>query len=120
MAWTRGPKDDFDRMAKVTGDLSWSFESMLPYLKKTEHWSTPQDTHDTKDQFNPSFHGSTGNIRITPPNHPTSIDERVIKTLGTVPGFDYVQDINSGNPLGFGWLQSTTGGGVRTSAATGY
>ena len=30
MVWTRGPASDFDRLAQVTGDPGWSWESMLP------------------------------------------------------------------------------------------
>ena len=34
MNYVRGPRDDYDNMARVTNDQSWSFESMLYYLKK--------------------------------------------------------------------------------------
>jgi choline dehydrogenase-like flavoprotein len=34
MAYTRGSKEDFDRIAKVSGDQGWSWNSLLPYMKK--------------------------------------------------------------------------------------
>lgn len=120
MVYTRGPADDYERMSKITGDPSWSFKNIFPYIKKHEKWTLPQDGHDTQGQFNPLVHGYNGKVKISLPNYPTAIDNRVINALGTVPGFDYVEDMNSGNPLGVGWAQSAIGGGVRSSAATAY
>lgn len=35
--WTRGPADDYDRLAKLTGDPGWSWDNLLPYFKKVYH-----------------------------------------------------------------------------------
>jgi choline dehydrogenase-like flavoprotein len=34
MAFTRGSSDEYDRMAKVTGESNWSWRQMVPYLMK--------------------------------------------------------------------------------------
>ncbi|KAJ7936736.1 glucose-methanol-choline oxidoreductase, partial [Mycena leptocephala] len=34
MVCTRGSKEDFDRIAKVSEDQGWSWNSLLPYMKK--------------------------------------------------------------------------------------
>jgi choline dehydrogenase len=34
MVYTRGSKEDFDRWAKVTGDDGWSWDNLVPYMKK--------------------------------------------------------------------------------------
>lgn len=39
MAYMRGNPNDFDNWAKLTGDLSWSYENVLPYFKKSEDYS---------------------------------------------------------------------------------
>lgn len=42
--WTRGPADDYNRLAEVSGDSGWSWDSLVPYFKKVcsqqlAHWS---------------------------------------------------------------------------------
>jgi choline dehydrogenase-like flavoprotein len=34
MAYTRGSKEDFDRWAKVTEDNGWSWDKLVPYMRK--------------------------------------------------------------------------------------
>lgn len=34
LTWTRGSRDDFDRMANITQDSGWSWDAMLPYILK--------------------------------------------------------------------------------------
>ncbi|KAJ7449301.1 aryl-alcohol-oxidase from pleurotus Eryingii [Mycena latifolia] len=98
MAYTRGSADDYNRYAKVTGDPGWSWDRLLPYFFKAKH---------------------------------------VIQTTKELPEeFPFNLDMNSGKPLGFGmrdkllkaqngltetgWIQSTIGGGERSTSATSY
>jgi len=37
MFYTRGPADDFDRYALVTGDSGWSWKNLLKYIKKVRN-----------------------------------------------------------------------------------
>ncbi|KAJ7841202.1 aryl-alcohol-oxidase from pleurotus Eryingii [Mycena olivaceomarginata] len=73
MFYTRGPKDDFDRYAKLTGDAGWSWNRIFPYFLK----ELPAE-------------------------------------------FPFNLDMNSGKPLGVGWLQSTIGEGKRSSSASSH
>jgi choline dehydrogenase-like flavoprotein len=36
--WTRGPRTDYNHWAEVVGDESWSYDGLLPYFKKAEHY----------------------------------------------------------------------------------
>lgn len=51
-----------------------------------------------------------------------TIDSRVMATLGQLPEFKYNQDTVGGDqsPLGVGFIQSSAGGGIRSSAYTSY
>ncbi|KAH9477827.1 Pyranose dehydrogenase 3 [Psilocybe cubensis] len=122
MFYTRGSQDDYDRWAKVTGDSGWSWNSLLPYIRKNERWTPPVDGHDTRGQFDPAVHGFNGMIATTLPDTRwqviTSNVSEVPKELPSV--FPFVKDMNSGKPLGLGWLQTTTGKGERSSSATAY
>lgn len=35
--WTRGDATDYDDWARVVGDARWSYQSLLPFFKKSEH-----------------------------------------------------------------------------------
>ncbi|KAG6810501.1 hypothetical protein H0H92_011598 [Tricholoma furcatifolium] len=121
MYYTRGPASDFDRYANETGDPGWSWENLQPYIRKNEAWTTPADGHDPKGQFDPSVHGLHGVTSVTLAGHPQSVDSRIIQTTKELPDeFPYNEDMNSGNPLGVGWLQSTIKSGRRDSSATSY
>ncbi|KAJ7247056.1 pyranose dehydrogenase [Mycena rebaudengoi] len=106
MAYTRGAAADFDRYTKLTGDDGWSWNKIFPYFLKNEKWTTPANNHDTTGQFNPAVHGTEGPISVNISGYSWSDFEQ--------------RDMNSGKPLGIGWLQYAIGNGERSSSATGY
>ncbi|KAG6844805.1 hypothetical protein H0H87_003631 [Tephrocybe sp. NHM501043] len=121
LVYTRGSSEDFDRYAKVTGDKGWSWNSILPYFKKSEKWTAPADNHNTTGQFNPLVHGFKGNVAVSLPGFGTPINERVIEATSQAgDDFKFNLDFNSGKPLGVGWAQTTVNGAVRSSSATAY
>ncbi|GLB41417.1 hypothetical protein LshimejAT787_1000170 [Lyophyllum shimeji] len=121
LVYTRGSSEDFDRYAKVTEDQGWSWNSILPYFKRSEKWTAPADNHNITGQFDPNVHGFKGNVAVSLPGFPTPIDQRVIEATSQAgPDFKFNVDMNSGKPLGLGWAQSTINGAVRSSSATAY
>ncbi|KAJ7282840.1 aryl-alcohol-oxidase from pleurotus Eryingii [Mycena rebaudengoi] len=120
MVYTRGSKEDFDRMAQASGDQGWSWDSLIPYMRKNERIGVPPDHHDTKGQFDPAVHGVGGINTVSLAGFPSDIDSRVIKTTQQLAEFPFNLDMNSGNQLGVGWLQSTIKDGSRSSSATSY
>ncbi|KAJ7497617.1 alcohol oxidase [Mycena latifolia] len=120
MVYTRGSKDDFDRFAQVTGDDGWSWDSLIPYMRKSERFSPPADKHNTTGQFNPAVHGFEGINTVSLAGFPSPISGRVIETTSELSEFPFNLDMNSGNPLGVGWVQATIKNGSRSSSATSY
>ncbi|KAI0684746.1 aryl-alcohol oxidase-like protein [Cerioporus squamosus] len=120
MFYTRGSSDEFDRLARLSGDEGWSWAAMLPYIMKSERLSPPADDHDTRGQVDPTVHGTTGLLLTSLPGNASVLDSRVLAVTREVSEFPFNVDMNSGNPLGVGWLQSTIGHGVRSSAATAF
>uniref|UniRef100_A0A5K1JX66 Glucose oxidase n=1 Tax=Ganoderma boninense TaxID=34458 RepID=A0A5K1JX66_9APHY len=152
MFYTRGSSDEFDRLARISGDEGWSWKAMLPYILKasarlllplprfipvmavhsttltaylippqTETLTPPADGHDTHGEINPAVHGKTGPVLTSLPGNASVLDARVLQTTSELAAeFPFNLDMNSGNPLGVGWLQSTIGHGVRSSAATAF
>ncbi|KAJ7680733.1 aryl-alcohol oxidase [Mycena polygramma] len=120
MVYTRGSKDDFDRWAAVTGDDGWSWDNLIPYMKKNERFSPPSDHHNTTGQFNPAVHGFDGINSVSLAGFPSPIDSRVIETTAELAQYPFNLDMNSGYQLGIGWAQTTIRNGSRSSSATSY
>ncbi|KAK7052423.1 pyranose dehydrogenase 1, partial [Favolaschia claudopus] len=121
MWYTRGSRDDFDRYAKVTGDPGWRWDAMQKYFYKNEKWSPPADHHDTRGQYDPGVHSTTGINSVSLPGYEWPMFKHVIKTTVKMPEeFGFVVDYNAGVPLGVGWAQNTIGNGARSSSAVSY
>ncbi|KAJ7653287.1 OPT oligopeptide transporter protein-domain-containing protein [Mycena polygramma] len=121
MFYTRGSADDFNRYAEITGDPGWSWNQLLPYFFKNERWTEPADHHDTRGEFDPLVHSTTGKTAVSLAGYRWPVSSRVLQTTRELPDdFPFNLDMNSGSPLGVGWLQQTIGGGERSSGATSY
>ncbi|KAJ7497714.1 aryl-alcohol-oxidase from pleurotus Eryingii [Mycena latifolia] len=120
MAYTRGSREDYDRFARVTGDHGWSWDSLIPYMRKNERFSPPSDNHNTTGQFNPAVHGFNGINAVSLAGFPSPIRSRVIQTTRELEEFPFNLDMNSGYQLGIGWPQFTIKNGSRSSSATSY
>ncbi|KAJ6494975.1 aryl alcohol oxidase [Mycena vulgaris] len=120
MVYTRGSKEDFDRFAQVADDERWSWDNLIPYMRKNEEFTPPVDHHNTAGQFNPAVHGFNGINSVTLQGFASPIDSRVIETTQQVSEFPFNLDMNSGNPIGIGWGQTTVKDGSRSSSATSY
>ncbi|KAG6853261.1 hypothetical protein C0991_005674, partial [Blastosporella zonata] len=123
MIYTRSAIEDFNRWSTVTGDRGWSWNSLFPYFKKVEKLTPPADSHNTQGQFDPSVHGTNGLLTTSLSGFPVPIDQPVLTALKQLGGdFQFNLDINTGKPLGVGWLQTIVDGrtGIRGSSANGY
>ncbi|CAA7264298.1 unnamed protein product [Cyclocybe aegerita] len=123
MVYARGSKADFDRYANFTGDEGWSWDNMLPYFKKSEKFTPPSDRHNTTGQFDPMVHGFDGLNSVSLPGASTVLGGRFEVAIDQLGGeFMRNLDLNSGSPLGFGWMQATIDGpsASRSSSSSGY
>ncbi|KAF7344405.1 Aryl-alcohol-oxidase from pleurotus Eryingii [Mycena sanguinolenta] len=142
MQYVRGSNSDYDRYARVTGDPGWSWDSMLHYLKKSEHWTPPTDGHKTTGQFDPAVHGFNGLVGVSLSGSPLGLSEFVPRSLQVTrelpDQFPFNLDYNSGTPIGVGtttflptvllihllcwrgWTQTTIKNGKRSNSYTSY
>ncbi|KAJ7083904.1 aryl-alcohol oxidase-like protein [Mycena epipterygia] len=120
MAYAIGATDDFNRFANVTGDPGWSWDNLIPYMRKNERFVPPSDHHNTTGQFNPAVHGFNGINSVSLNGFPSPVDSRIIETTTQLAEFPFNLDMNSGSPLGIGWGQATIANGSRSSSATSY
>ncbi|KAF7344393.1 Aryl-alcohol-oxidase from pleurotus Eryingii [Mycena sanguinolenta] len=124
MQYVRGPNSDYNRYARVTGDPGWSWDSMLHYFKKSEHWTPPTDGHKTTGQFDPAVHGFNGLVGVSLSGSPLGLSEFIPRSLQVTQElpdqFPFNLDYNSGTPIGLGWSQNTIKNGKRSSSYTSY
>ncbi|KDR74421.1 hypothetical protein GALMADRAFT_250359 [Galerina marginata CBS 339.88] len=121
MLYARGSSGDYDRIAKITGDQGWSWNSLYPYFLKGEAFGPSADGHNTKGQYKPAVHGTKGVLGVSLPGFSYSLDSLVLEAVSQLPDqIRFVEDYNDGKSLGLGWTQSTVQHGARSSAATAY
>ncbi|KAG1801876.1 aryl-alcohol oxidase-like protein [Suillus variegatus] len=107
--WTRGSIDDYNRFVDVTCDPGWSWDEMFHYMKKSEHLVPPTDNRSVFGEVDPSIHGKKGPVQVSLGGFKLDCE------------FPYNVDMNSGYPLGLGWVQnSMSSKGFRSSSATAY
>ncbi|RYP43608.1 hypothetical protein DL770_011550 [Monosporascus sp. CRB-9-2] len=115
-AWIRGDKFDYDLWGSTVNDSRWSYDGLLPFMRKSESfWS---------EVINRDQHGHCGPLPIqsvTSTNREFPLRDRVLRAwaelgIEALPGFDG----NAGNPLGVGDLQENKNGGRREIAAAVY
>ncbi|KAJ3564666.1 hypothetical protein NP233_g8146 [Leucocoprinus birnbaumii] len=122
MLYSRGPADDWDRLARFTGDNGWTWDNLQPYWRRNEDFVPPADGHNITGQYNPSDHHSDGLLSVSLSSFAApDVDNRVIQTTKDLAEeFPFNLDINSGSPLGVGWMVFSIGNGTRSSSAVTY
>ena len=103
MVYVRGNRRDYDHW-KALGNPGWGWDDVLPYFKRSE----------SNDLGAGPFHGGDGLLGVSGPavRHPTSADfiEAARRT-----GLPRVEDFNTGEQEGAGFMQATIRNGVRQS-----
>ncbi|KAF6762400.1 hypothetical protein DFP72DRAFT_1060646 [Ephemerocybe angulata] len=116
-----GSSEDWDRLARLTGESSWSWNSIKRYIARHERFVPPADNHNTTGQYIPSLHSTAGVLPKSLPGWSNGIDQRIVATTAELASeFPFNEDITSGNVLGITWLQCAIGGGQRSSSANTY
>jgi len=114
--WTRGGAADYDLWAKVVDDPRWSYESLLPYFRKTESHYDQQVDH-TQHGFNGPIH--TASVSGSSPNRQYPLRDP-LRTAWDKVGVKYISDANSGSPIGLAELVENWRDGKRQLASQAY
>lgn len=112
----RGDRYDYDLWGTTVGDRRWSYDGLLPFMKKSEtFWS---------NNINPDQHGFDGPAvvqSVTSTKREFPLREYALRSwaelgVDALPGLD----ANAGNPLGLGELQENKNRGRREIASVIY
>jgi choline dehydrogenase len=108
IVYNRGQKLDYDTWSRL-GCMGWSYQEVLPYLKKIE------STHIGSD----AYRGRNGPIKVTESQKLSSFYDLFIKAAQAV-GIPYNTDYSGASQEGVAMAQLTGHRGVRHSTATRY
>ncbi|KAJ7646824.1 aryl-alcohol oxidase-like protein [Roridomyces roridus] len=118
LVYIRGPKNDFDRLAEVSGDPGWSWSALDKYAKMNE--SHVQAWNGNDGEYDPTAHGH-GPLKTSLVAEPSELDQRVKEASKQLKNeFPWKHDLNSGDCLGLGWIHTTVGDGQRSSSSTAF
>ena len=107
----RGAPEDYDAWARATGENGWSYQELLPYLRRIEH------DHD----FAGPLHGDDGPIPIRRVSEAELLPvHRALREACLEAGFPAVADHNDPDSSGVGPWPRNAVGRVRISTALGY
>src|SRR6516165_2567632 len=108
MVYVRGNPLDYDTWAQL-GNRGWSYDSVLPYFKKSEHYEPGGD--ETR--------GRGGPLNVAVLREPCELCDAFI-AAAIAEGFRRNPDYNSGDQEGFAYFQATQKNGRRWSAARAF
>ena len=108
MVYVRGNPLDYDTWAQF-GNRGWSWESVLPYFKKSENCEFGGD--DARSRGGPL---NVANLRQRAELADAFVEAAVAE------GFPRNPDYNNGEQEGFGYIQATQKNGRRWSAARAF
>jgi choline dehydrogenase len=108
MCYIRGHKLDYDEWDEL-GASGWTWDDVLPYFRRSECNSRGQSR----------LHNDKGPLAVSDPRHTNPLSA-VFVEAAVQAGHEPSDDFNGDYQDGFGWYQTTTRRGVRSSAAEAY
>jgi choline dehydrogenase len=108
MLYVRGNPADFDGWAQL-GCRGWSYDDVLPYFKKSEHFAAGD----------PAFRGKGGVLRVEGYRTILPLTHRFVEAAREA-GHSFRDDLNGQEQEGVGYSQNTRNGRFRGSSASTF
>ena len=108
MCYVRGHAGDYDEWATMGAD-GWDWASVLPYFRRSEGNSRGTS----------ALHGGDGPLGVSDPTHVNPLSAAFVQAAAEA-GHRTTDDFNGERQDGFGYYQTTTRDGARSSAAEAY
>jgi choline dehydrogenase len=108
MIYIRGHPADYDRWAAL-GNEGWSYEEMLPYFRKSEHF----------EPGGSEYHGMGGPLNVSEPRAPNRLSRRFVDAAAAA-GSARNTDFNGDRQEGVGFYHVTIKDGKRCSTADAF
>ncbi|XP_035890889.1 glucose dehydrogenase [FAD, quinone] isoform X1 [Anopheles stephensi] len=112
MVYIRGNALDYDTWEEL-GNPGWGWQHVLPYFRKSE------DNQDATVIGDGTFHGTGGYLTVSSTTGDTAQMERLLEAAQES-GYEYLEDFNGEDHVGFGRMQVTMANGTRCSPAKAF
>lgn len=85
LVWLRSAKAEYDSWEKQLGDPGWTWDTLLPYFKKSENFTPPSTefAHEGNISWIDSVHGRDGPVHVSYPNFFWEGSGKLIKPICT-------------------------------------
>ncbi|KAI1325087.1 hypothetical protein F5Y16DRAFT_423308 [Xylariaceae sp. FL0255] len=119
MTYTRGPKAEWDEMARVTGDDCWKWRNVERRFRQIENFHNLIEPEAERYRVSgPGSYGTSGPIHVTsPPGSLWDIDMVKSADVWKACGYPLNPDLSSGDGIGLVVAPLSGYGGVRSTAA---
>ena len=108
MCYIRGHSADYDEWAAMGAD-GWHWDNARPYFRRSEG----------NERGASELHGGDGPLGVSDPRHRNPLSEAFLQAAGQA-GHTLTEDFNGPRQDGFGWYQTTTRDGARSSSAAAF
>lgn len=110
MIYQRGTKQSYQKWADAVGDDSYTWDSLLPYFKKSVKFTPPKSPPrfaNASAEYNPdAFSPSGGPLRVSYANYAQPFSTYLEPSLNEI-GIPPTQDFNSGELMGAQYCSDT-------------
>lgn len=106
--YVRGDKRDYDLWSQM-GATGWSYADVLPYFKKSE----------ANERGESEYHGGSGPLHVSDITETDGMFDSIIASAESV-GIPATDDFNGAEQQGFGYCQTTSHRGRRSSTSTAF
>ncbi|XP_049281046.1 glucose dehydrogenase [FAD, quinone]-like isoform X1 [Anopheles funestus] len=112
MVYIRGNARDYDGW-EAMGNAGWGWQNVLPYFRKSEN------NHDAAVVGDGTFHGTEGYLSVSSTTGDSDKMEQLLDAIQES-GYEYLEDFNGEDHIGFGRMQVNTINGTRCSPAKAF
>ncbi|KAF3055887.1 Pyranose dehydrogenase 3 [Daldinia childiae] len=114
--WVRGDRVDYDLWGSKVNDARWSYDGLLPFMKKSENFQGENINKQQRGTDGPSFIQSVISTNRQFPLRNHALQSWAEIGVEALPGLD----ANAGNAIGVGDLQENKVNGRREIASAVY
>lgn len=117
--WSRGDATDYAEWARLAGDERWSYEGLLPYFKKSEHYLNARKNDQQSKQH--GFEGPMRCVSVSQSDAGRKYGLREpVNNAWTELGIQFNPDANNGSLLGISEFDENWDDGVRQPSHLAY
>uniref|UniRef100_A0A182Q348 Glucose-methanol-choline oxidoreductase N-terminal domain-containing protein n=1 Tax=Anopheles farauti TaxID=69004 RepID=A0A182Q348_9DIPT len=113
MVYMRGNAHDYDTW-EALGNAGWGWRSVLPYFRKSE------DNRDPVVVGDGTYHGTGGYLTVSSITGKATAQVDHLREAVQAAGFNFLNDFNAQEHIGFGRVQVNTANATRVSSAKAF